>query len=929
MDDLDAVDIDGLFGENVDEEDFLKGFDDIDVLEPPDALGPDDNIFGDLSDMGYGISASKSKSPGSVAKANAVAIPHAQGGRDQYGNLPQMQLPMIDQFNPMAGMGMDMEMGSNNINPNETSRKKKKYSSAGGDSKHPGTKKKRPRKDSTNTKTAKRRTKKDSAAGANATNDDYRPSSGRSKKQRIDKQKRPSIGAVSNMPHNPNAMYPQHPQSQSQLQQHHPQHPGMLGVGVGVGNHKKTTNRGRGLPLNNNNNLKRRKSGDTQAPYMHNSKAAGIGTRPGSGTGIGVLPTVNTGAISKGRPKDTKGRKGHSNSTKLKRNLPSTTEDDHFHPFSNAPINESEPFNTMYPNLYKIFSSSSSVEQSLKSNGNSNTLMDVVFQFVGTRIEISEAQLDPARLQDSNYVNSLKKKDVHIGIDEKSIGLSKKILHEMNRMHVVAELKGLLAKVNQQSTFLTKQMCQLNSWSQQHYGKRNTSTGVSSAEARAKFAHSTSQLALKVGVSQEVVTDVLNAKGPHPLMYKVKIKCIHFKKPHNKLLEALVVPGSTFATVPIISNALINCGVPMLKQPKKVQQEAPRPQRPPSNVKIERLRTNDRINVSEGRPSTSKSVSSKTSSKTNRKRSYESMHHSERRKIIKKILSERAYAFEQSLLKSDSSRRNEANKRLGKINRIIERHKDRVMTSEEFWEMANISRHWENKSKKEIAAEVSPLWQPELPKREIYWTEHPTPEVVKSKNGANLKDGPKTGSLFSRLQSLLVEEGPDDDTNSEIGSDNDNDNSSEEGDEEILVTGTTAVNGEDSDLVDLSELTLDQRAYIHLRSVHLIDQPLLPSTVPSVVEKDESDIPPFVNNSIDSHIRKMQMEMSGAHKVNNAKLSLLKRLATDETSLARRREEVDATILSKYNLLMKSKHDKVNFNQKKIAAIDTDEWVPT
>ena len=95
------------------------------------------------------------------------------------------------------------------------------------------------------------------------------------------------------------------------------------------------------------------------------------------------------------------------------------------------------------------------------------------------------------------------------------------------------------------------------------------------------------------------------------------------------------------------------------------------------------------------------------------------------------------------------------------------------------------------------------------------------------------------------------------------------------------------------------------------------------------MEKDESDIPPFVNNSIDSHIRKMQMEMSGAHKVNNAKLSLLKRLATDETSLARRREEVDVTILSKYNSLMKSKHDKVNFNQKKIAAIDTDEWVPT
>ena len=174
---------------------------------------------------------------------------------------------------------------------------------------------------------------------------------------------------------------------------------------------------------------------------------------------------------------------------KLPNNKPTKDDDNAFYPFSNAPVREAEPFNTMYPNLYKIFSSSSSEGQSLRSNGNSNTLMNVVFQFVGTRIEISEAQLDPTAQMDPNYVNSLKNRDVHIGIDEASIRLSKQNLSSMNRMHVIAELKGLLSKVKQQSHFLTKQMCQMNAWCMDTYGKRSSSSASSMTSSG---AHSSS-----------------------------------------------------------------------------------------------------------------------------------------------------------------------------------------------------------------------------------------------------------------------------------------------------------------------------------------------------------------------------------------------------------------------------------------------------
>lgn len=623
------------------------------------------------------------------------------------------------------------------------------------------------------------------------------------------------------------------------------------------------------------------------------------------------------------------GTTSSSNTTKARRNNKLSTpkpirasskkEENAFFPFSNAPVNESEPFNTMYPNLYKIFSSSSSEGQSLHSNGNPNTLMNVVFQFVGTRIEISEAQLDPAAQLDPNYVNSLKNRDVHIGIDEASIGLSKNFLREMNCMHVVTELRGLLAKVKHQSNFLKKQIHQMNTWCKENYGMGSTSgigssSSHSSHGAISNFHASASQLALSVGVSQDAVDDIINVKDPPLLSVKVKIKCIGLKKPHILPLDAHIMPTSGTST------ALITCGVPIFKRPKKepplvaqrVQPKAVQPQR------------RKKVQPVQSRSSTTTKPTGAVVKGKKRSYTYESMNHSDRRKLITKLLAERAFAFEQNVRKADSKRQSKVDKRLGKVSKILEKHVDHAMTNEDFWEMSTALSHWQNQSKQDIIADLSPVWQPELSKRKMHWSEPPTPVIIKSKNGANSTDGPKSGSIFSRLQSLLVEEDVDD--NDEDSSDEDAD---DDDDDVVSIVGMNESNEKDSGLVDFSELSLDQRTYIQLRSIHLIDQSLLPSMVASVVEKEESEAPKFVHDSIDATIRKMQMKLSDKHKENNARVAILKRLAIDETSNVRSRDEEEMAIITKFNNLSKNKSDKVHTIQKLKVDVDADEWVPT
>ena len=561
----------------------------------------------------------------------------------------------------------------------------------------------------------------------------------------------------------------------------------------------------------------------------------------------------------------------------------------YFYPFTDAPVNDMEPLHTMYPNLYRIFSSSSPDGTNVSSHQNrdDNPLLKVIFDFVGTNIEIGQDQYDP------NDADSLKNRDVHVLVDEASINKCKHYMAEnIDKSVLIGELRSLLDKVKRQRSFLTKQMCQMTSWCKENFN--DTQNRFQSSD----FFESSSNYAHSVGVSKDVVDDIINITHPITSSLKVKITCIGFKNPDMAPLDAIMTPSQERSAL------LMSCGVPIIKKRMKplplVMKTAilrkkihkPPPLRPAPKP----------VNPTNPKPIVVKK----------KKHTFKDKSAVEKHKIVTEILKERSLMFEQKVLKADTERQREINYRNEKLAYIIDQHTYRDMATDQFWEMAPLFAYWDEKSKEEIDNDLSTIWQPELPKRAMLWSEPPTPVIIKSDNTEKSANAKEESSLFDRLQSLLVEEEDSD----EDEQSNYSDDEEISDDDSISEIQSRDHKNATSGLVDLSELSLDQRTYIHLRSINLLDQPLLTSLVPAVVERSASCVNDASRRDelVNTMVRTKQLELSQLHRENNSKVSLLKKSVFDDLSKVKHeRPEMSKTHNGKKRVHVEA---------------DADEWIP-
>lgn len=280
----------------------------------------------------------------------------------------------------------------------------------------------------------------------------------------------------------------------------------------------------------------------------------------------------------------------------------------------------------------------------------------------------------------------------------------------------------------------------------------------------------------------------------------------------------------------------------------------------------------------------------------------------------------------------------------------------------------------------DIYHELSTLWQPELPYREMHYNEFPTALIVtKSKQKI---DGPETKSnnvynpttskteesepktilekeerdekccvstlsLFDRLQSLLVDENDYSDTNDD---NEENDTIKQKTENRTLQTSILATNDNDNSLLtrhhqqqmseyvtdissdeeemDVSELSLDQRAFIHLRAINLIDRPLVPSSVPVVIEDDIDE--QVEVNELDIVIRAMQMDLSQQNCENNQSIAFLQASANAHLQTqfdGPKKKEQDAALSKHAQILKKQKESKKAAKKSKQSVADQD-WIP-
>jgi hypothetical protein len=110
-------------------------------------------------------------------------------------------------------------------------------------------------------------------------------------------------------------------------------------------------------------------------------------------------------------------------------------------------------------------------------------------------------------------------------------------------------------------------------------------------------------------------------------------------------------------------------------------------------------------------------------------------------------------------------------------------------------------------------------------------------------------------------------------------------------------------------MLDVSELSLDQRTYLQLRAAGLIDTSAIPSKSPNLVEK----APTLNYTQVDDVIRQMKSDLSKLESTNCSAASALQHVSLLDASKSLKRKKQareEEAMLSKYRDMKKEKKDQ-------------------
>jgi hypothetical protein len=171
--------------------------------------------------------------------------------------------------------------------------------------------------------------------------------------------------------------------------------------------------------------------------------------------------------------------------------------------------------------------------------------------------------------------------------------------------------------------------------------------------------------------------------------------------------------------------------------------------------------------------------------------------------------------------------------------------------------------------------------------------------------------------LFDCLQSLLVEV---DGSGDEDSSCNDDDLFSNipPFTMEQLINGpdSTGSSSDETLMLDVSELSLEQRTYIQLRAAGLIDTSMSSSTAPRLVEEDVTSrkrSAPTSTSDVEEVIERMKQDLTKLQTETSTAASALQRVAlsfASQSSKRKRREREQESILSKYRHLQMEQREQ-------------------
>jgi hypothetical protein len=432
----------------------------------------------------------------------------------------------------------------------------------------------------------------------------------------------------------------------------------------------------------------------------------------------------------------------------------------------------------------------------------------------------------------------------------------RKTVAGMDKPKLASDLFSVCHLLNRQYDFLQQNLANMEKWCKNNFSEAEYSQTYGAPDGTKK---------LKETAAVESI--FANFKTP---LVKVKIKCSNFREPK--------LSGPMFAFLP---RHLVGGLLPLPEQIKEKKV-----------VKKRKSSTMDPSTMATAK--TTPPVA--TPDKEDMWKTYSTLRPSKRRQVIADDVALTAKELEASCISRTLSRCQAIERRHFELKKLVEEDEVAVIHSAAMWEYADKAGYFSGFTGESLNDTLRSVWSPAVRfdlARDV--TSSSLPSFSRMQNRDR---GAK--SLFDGLQSLLVEE------DDGVDEDEDDVNVFREDFDEVYPPKDSIVSSSIK-LVDLSGLSLDERAYTHLRKAGLLeDSQVQDSWLGNVSSSSD------VAGELEGFIKRMSIDLLRISSNNNARTSFIEAVATtfhSRSKTAALKAAEESSSIAKCQQLLKRKND--------------------
>jgi hypothetical protein len=471
-----------------------------------------------------------------------------------------------------------------------------------------------------------------------------------------------------------------------------------------------------------------------------------------------------------------------------------------------------------------------------------------------------------------------------------SVVATRKIVKAIDRQRLVSDLTSISTLVKRQHDFLAQSLENMERWCKHHFSESDYRAVYGGEKPKPILAQLTSpfvRVRIKcASVKESKLSALLIAHIPMPSTAKPLLLQPSASNNVNNISN-LPLTGSSSMAPPTLSSGAI----------KKKRADA----------------ASSLVAVDDNNGGTAAAIKMAEETVV----PYSELSTNARRELILDLIGRHALRLETQQTDVDEVRRKAFEKQNNGLQKVVDDDDLLAVNTMTLWKWVDKSCYLSEFSEQDIRSLLT--YQPDIDDERVFWEETFPKKTVH----------PVNESLCERLQSLLVE----------VNTDSEDDDCEDENDGDEVDSLWDSPNGTtdtDGTLLDLRELTTEERAYILLRAAGLVDESRPPPENGDKIDNDD-DVDDDNDNYLDDGpsvfedlILRMKKDLSRVDCRNNSRTAFLEssaRAYLEVTRLAKRQDERNSQMMARYNQLAKKQKETKRSARQKLPRKD-EEWVP-